>query len=139
MNPPFLEKLAALELTMSSTRGPFEFFGVLLRENSPEKWDLIVAAPWLDPNQRESYQAIADALQAALTRDEFLEFSRIVILEKGNPLLKDLFAMTSCEHGLFELRDLTLSGISIRIIYILTSLRRPARRRRRNRDGGPSP
>jgi hypothetical protein len=138
MNPSFLEKLAALELSLSRAKGAFELFAVLLREGSPEKWDLVVAAPWLDPDQRESFKTMAEALQAALSREEFLEFSRIVILKKGYPFLESLLTMISCEHGMYELRDITVSGISIRIAHVMTAMRRPARKRRRNRDGSPA-
>jgi len=135
MNPSFLEKLSTLEFSMSRDKGDFELFGVLLREDSPDKWDLIVAAPWLDPDKRESFKVLADALQATLARDDFLGFSRIVILEKGNPFLESLLAMKSIEHGLIEFVNITLSGISIRRAYIITAKGRLARKRRRNRGG----
>jgi hypothetical protein len=135
MNPSLLEKLSAVESSLSRMHGAFELFGVVLRESSLDLWDLVVAAPWLNRSKRESYRLMADALQAALTRDEFLQFSRIVILEKGNPFLESLLAMTSGEHGRFDLRDTTLEGIPIRIAHVLTAVRRPARKRRRKRDG----
>jgi hypothetical protein len=88
MNPTILEKLSVLELSLSRDKGDFEFFGVILREDALEKWDLLVAAPWLDPNQRQSYKMLADLLQGTLSHNEYLEFSRIVILEKRNPFLE---------------------------------------------------
>jgi hypothetical protein len=139
MNPSvFLKKLAALELAMSRDKGDFEVFGVVLREESREKWDLIVAAPWLDSDQLESYRVVANALQAMYTPNELLNFSRIVILEKGWPFLEDVLALTSVEHGLYEIVNLTLSDISIRRAYIITAKRRPARQRRRKRDRSPA-
>ena len=139
MNPSvFLKKLAALELAMSRDKGDFEVFGVVLREESREKWDLIVAAPWLDSDQLESYRVVANALQAMFAPNELLTFSRIVILEKGWPFLEDVLAMTSVEHGLYEVVDMTLSDISIRRAYIITAKRRPARQRRRKRDRSPA-
>jgi hypothetical protein len=138
MSPSFLQKLAVLELSLSRTHGAFELFGVVLRENPLGLWDLVVAAPWLDPGKIESYKLMTDALQAALTRDEFLQFSRVVILEKGNPFLESVLAMVSCEHGLQELRDMTVEGISIRIAHIITAKPRRARKQVRRRDRSPA-
>jgi hypothetical protein len=139
MNPTsFLKKLTALERSLTAAKGDFELFGVVLREESREKWDLVVAAPWLHADQLESYRVIADALRATFTLEEYLNFSRIVILEKSWPFLEDVLSMTSVEHGLYEIIDMTLSGISIRRAYIITAKRRPARKRRRKRDRSPA-
>jgi hypothetical protein len=128
-----------VELSLPETKGAFEFFAVVLRENSSlGRWDLVVAAPWLDPDDRESFQALVDPLQAALSRKEFLEFSRIVILKKGYPFLENVLDMVSCEHGLSELRDLTVADISIRTAYVITAMRRTARKRRKKRSGTPA-
>jgi hypothetical protein len=138
MNPS-LKKLGTLELSLSRDKGEFELFGIVLRENSSlEKWDLVVAAPWLDPGERESFQTIADGLQATFPREEVLQFSRIVILEKGNPFLESVLALVSVEHGLHELGDMELSGVSIQRAYIITARRRLARKRRRNRNSSPA-
>ena len=132
--PSFLEKLAAIERSLSRERGDFEVFGVVLPEESLEQWDLIVAAPWLDSHTLKSYQVVAAALQATFTPDDWLDFSRIVILEKGSPFLEDVLALTSVEHGLYEIMNMTLYLIFIMSFYIITSKRRPARRRGRKRD-----
>jgi hypothetical protein len=138
MNSSFVKKLADLETSMSRDMGEFELFGVLLREESPEKWDLVVAAPWLDPDNRESFKLVADALQEILTREEFLEISRIVILEKGNQFLENLLAVVSVEHSPIEIIDFAWSSISIRRAYIVTSKRRLAQKLRRNRGRRPT-
>jgi hypothetical protein len=138
VNPSLLDKLDRLKLALSRDKGAFDLFGVFLREDSPEKWDLVVAAPWLTPDERESFKTIADGLQSTLTREEVLQFSRIVILEKGNPFLESVIARVSVEHGLSELDQTELSGVSIRRAYILTARRRLARKRRRNTDSSPA-
>ena len=139
MNPSvFLKKLTALERSLSRDKGDFEVFGVVLREESREMWDLIVAAAWLDSHQLESYRLVADALQATFAPHDLLNFSRIVILEQGYPFLEDVLSLTSVEHGLYEIVNMTLSGISIKRAYIITAKRRPAPERRRKRDRAPA-
>ena len=78
MKPSFLEKLAAIERSLSREKGDFEVFGVVLPEASLEQWDLIVAAPWLDSRTLQSYRVVAAPLQATFTPDDWLAFSRIV-------------------------------------------------------------
>jgi hypothetical protein len=118
-------------------------FGVVLREDAREEWDLIVAAPWLDSHHLECYQVVADALRATFSPKEHLNFSRIAILNQGSPFLEDLLSMTSVEHGLYEIVNMTLSGISIRRAYIITASRRPSQgrpseKKRRKRDRSPA-
>jgi hypothetical protein len=134
MKPSFLEKLTAIERSLSREKGDFEVFGVVLPEKTLQRWDLIVAAPWLDSRTLQSYRVVAAPLQATFTPNDWLEFSRIVILKKGAPFLEDVLALTTVEHGLYEIVNMTLSGISIRRAYIITAKRRPARQRRRKRD-----
>jgi hypothetical protein len=39
-------KLRGLERTLSEEKGPFNLFALLLREDAPDVWDLVVAAKW---------------------------------------------------------------------------------------------
>src|SRR5262249_34071818 len=134
MKPSFLEKLAAIERSMSREKGGFEFFGVVLPEATLEQWDLVVAAPWLKPHTLESYQMVAAPLQATFTRDDWFDFSRIAILQKDAPFLEEMLAMFSTEHGLKEITCTTVAGVSIRKAYIITAKRRRAPKQRKKRD-----
>jgi hypothetical protein len=127
-----LKKLASLELALSHERGEFELFGLFLREESQEKWDLIVAAPWLHSYDRASLQAIVGEMQKTLNPAELLEFSRVVVLDKGTPFLESLLKTFEIEHDLVEAKNLTLLGLSFRSVYIITAKGRLARKHRRN-------
>jgi hypothetical protein len=76
---------------------------------------------------------VAAPLKATFTPDDWLDFSRIVILQKDAPFLEDMLAMFSTEHGLEEIACTTVSGIAIRKAYIITAKRRPARKQRKKR------
>jgi hypothetical protein len=128
-----LDKLARLELAMSRENGAFELFGIFVREDSLEKWDLVLAAPWLNPDERESLQFIVDQLQRSLTPSEMLDASLIVILEEGNPFLETVVTLVQVEHGMTEIGDFGILGVSIQKAYIITSMRRPGRKPRRQR------
>jgi hypothetical protein len=127
-----MKKLASLEMTLSQEKGEFELFGIFLRKESQGKWDLIVAAPWLHSYDRASLQAIVSEMQKVLSQPELLDFSRVVVLDKGNPFLENLLTMFATEHEPIKAENLTLLGLSFRSVYILTARGRLARKHRRN-------
>jgi hypothetical protein len=71
-------------------------------------------------------------MQNTLSPGELLMFSRVVVLDKGNPFLEDLLKTFSTEHSPTEIESLTLNGLSFRRIHIITAQGRLARKRRRN-------
>jgi hypothetical protein len=137
MKPSFLEKLVAIERSLSRDKGGFEFFGVVLPVATLEQWDLVVAAPWLNTHTLESYKVVAAPLQATFTRDDWHDFSRIAILQKDAPFLEEMLAMFSTEHGLEEISCTTVADIAIRKAYIITAKRRrSSARKQRKKPGG---
>jgi hypothetical protein len=82
------EKLAAMAKKIDAEKGPLELLGLFLRENARGLWDLVVAAPWLREDKRASYKYIDDQMQEALTEEDLLGISHIVILDHGSTVLK---------------------------------------------------
>jgi hypothetical protein len=64
------------------------FFGLFLRDNSQNKWDVVVAAPWIDEDKRTAIALLADKLNTRLNSEEILAISRIVTVNSSDPLLK---------------------------------------------------
>jgi hypothetical protein len=66
-----------------------------LREDSLEKWDIVVAAPWLQSNDKKAYALVIAQIQSALTTPELVQFSRVVVLDDTDPVVsffsEDLF------------------------------------------------
>ena len=131
-------KIRDVELAISTQKGEFELFGIFLRDDSAGRWDLIVSAPWLRPHDRESLEVVASGLQGALSPNELLGISRIVILEKGNTLLESILSMFDFEHGFMKVERLAYSGVTIREACIITAKRRLARKGRRSRNNSPA-
>jgi hypothetical protein len=117
------EKLALLEKDVSSEKGEFSLFGLFLREDAKDenKWDILVAAPWLDADKKKGLAYLAKEIQKRLEPDELLSISRIVILEKDNPILKAIHKAVNVKHGKVEVRDSTFSGVQITQADISTS------------------
>ncbi len=117
----FLEKLRSLERDVSAQRGEFNLFALFLREDSPNVWDLLVSAPWLDADQHEGLTFLAGQVQSRLTGQELLLLSRIVPIRWDNPGLKALTRAVGAKHGLVEVRDCKFFDLEIKRAYIITA------------------
>lgn len=117
------EKLKNLERQMADEKGPFSLFGLFLREDAPDKWDLVVSAPWIDDNKEESLAYIAESLRASLAAEELLNLSRIVLVEQNNPGLEAVQRAMHVQHGVVEIKDCNFFDLEIKSAFIITSQR----------------
>jgi hypothetical protein len=116
-----LEKLAALERDAALEKGDFTLFALFLREDSPDRWDLLAAADWMDANQWDGIRYLAEQLQTRLTAPELLTLSRIVYIAKDNPGLPALLRAVNVKHGSVELQNCMFFGMDIKTAYVITS------------------
>jgi hypothetical protein len=119
-----LEKLKEQEVVMANEKGPFELFALFLREDAPGKWDLVVAAEWIDKNKEASLKYIAGIVQKTLSKEELLKLSRIVLIDEENPALEALNVAMRVEHSIAEIQDSDFFGMQIKHAYLITSRRR---------------
>ena len=119
-----LEKLVAKEREISEEKGAFCLFALFLREDAPNRWDLVVSAPWITRDKVASLEYLASKTQEALDADELLLLSRIVVLNEDNPGLDALQRTVSIEHGTTEIEDSSFFGLEIKRAYLITSKRR---------------
>jgi len=119
-----VEKLKEQEVVMAKEKGPFELYALFLREDAPDKWDLVVAAEWINENKEASFKYIAEKVQKSLSKEELLKLSRIVLIDGTNPSLEALHRAMSVEHNIAEIQDSNFFGIQIKHAYLITSRRR---------------
>jgi hypothetical protein len=117
----FVTKLAEEERAMSQERGAFTLFALFLREDAPDRWDLLVAAPWIERDKKDGLEYVAKRLQRSLTAGELVLLSRIVIIEEDNPGLNALRQAFNIEHGRAEIRDSNFFGLPIKHAFVITS------------------
>ena len=125
-----VKKLVQTEQEMAAEKGQFLVFALFLREDAPDLWDVVVAAPWVTKNKSDSLQYMSNKLRAVLNPNEFMKLSRIVIIEPDNPALAALQQAISIEHGTTEIKDSNFFGLQIKHAYLITS--------RRDADPAPS-
>jgi hypothetical protein len=119
-----VEKLKQEENNMAQEKGPFDLFALFLREDAPDKWDLVVAAQWIEKNKQDALKYITEALHESLTQSEILKLSRIAIIDKSNPALEVFQRAIHVEHGMSEIKDSNFFGLQIKHVYLITSQRR---------------
>jgi len=119
-----VEKFKQLEKIMAKEKGPFDLFALFLREDAPGKWDIVVAAKWIEKSKEAAYKYIADIVQKELSGEELLKLSRISIIDESNPALEVVQKAMQIEHGIAEIKDSNFFGLQIKHAYLITSQRR---------------
>ena len=114
-------KLTVMARKIGTEKGPLDFLGLFLREDSLDLWDLVISAPWLRADERAAFEYVANKLREELTSEEMAGLSRIVILEHGGAA-QDPFRMRYEGHtGLSDARYETAGGAIIRRAYIIVA------------------
>ena len=116
-----VEKIRKLEEQIAKQKGHFSLFALFLREEAPNRWDLVVSAPWFWADEKKTLDFLAKKLRSRLANDELVAISRIVLIEQSNPELKAIHRTLQVEHGAEELRDSNFFGLQIRHAYVITS------------------
>lgn len=116
-----IEKLIRLEKKISKEKGNLSLFALMLREDNPDRWDLLVSSPWFEDNEKEGLVYFVAKLRSELNLSEFILISRVVILRTGNPLLNTFQKAINIEHGKIEMKGVVFFGISLKHVIIITS------------------
>ncbi len=114
------EKLQNVEKSLSQSKGQFELFALFLREDSPDKWDLLISADWARVDKKASINIIVEEIRKVFSDQELLMLSRLIILEKDDATLKAMHKEMHVEHGLGEISDSNLFGLAIKQAYLIT-------------------
>ena len=111
---------------MANEKGPFLLFALILREDAPDLWDLVVSAPWIESNKAKALAYIASKVKEALPEEEITKLSRIALIDPNNPALEAVQKTIHVEHGLTDVQDSVFFGLPIRHAYIVTSRKEAA-------------
>ena len=118
-----VSKLQTVERHFSTTNGEFELFALFLREDSVDKWDLLISAPWIEIDKQAGLREIVIKVQESLTQEELIQLSRIVLIDATNQSLEAIHRAVTIEHGAVEVRDSNFFGVAIKHAFIITSKR----------------
>ena len=93
--------------------GPFILFGLFLREDSPDRWDLLVSSRWLARHKLSGLSEFTQALTRIVGLDEFVRLSRVVTLNRDESGLEAILRAVGVKKGVAELRDVNFSGVQV--------------------------
>jgi hypothetical protein len=116
-----VEKLAAIEKETSNTKGGYDLFALFLRDDSANKWDILVAASWIGEDNEKALRYLSEKIQRAFSVTELTQISRIVIIDDNHPELSILLQAIDVEHGSVEIKDSNFFGLPIKHAFIITS------------------
>ena len=117
------EKFASLEAMIAQKRGDFSLFALFLREDAPDRWDLLVAAPWASQNETEAVEYLVNEIKSHLGSEELINLSRILVVDPKAPPVQEFAKAFHVEHGRVEVRDSNLFGLQVKHAFIITSKR----------------
>lgn len=118
-----IAKFVTLEREMAQEKDDFALFALFLREDVPDRWDLVVSAPWLSPNAKETLDYLVGKIKPRLKESELLMLSRIVVVPASDPALRTIHSALNVEHGTVEVANSNFFGLLIKHAYIITSKR----------------
>ena len=124
LNRPIFHKLIDVERRLSRTRGPFWLFAIGKREETLDKWDLIVSAAWLFEDKLRSLTYVTSELESAFAPDELIQISRIATLRPDNDIVQNLTAAFSQEGTLNLVQNTVVNGMEFSEVVVITA-RRP--------------
>ena len=116
-----INKFVELERKISQEKGDFTLFALFLREDAPDKWDLVVAAPWIASDRSAAFYYITSQLQAKLNPEELTGLSRVTLIKQASPALDAINQTIRTNHRATEMKDSVFFGLPIRRAYIITS------------------
>ena len=121
-----IENFKNIEMEISKEKGAFSLFALVLREDSQEKWDLLISAPWLLNDQNEIPQKksilfyFVDKI-SKIDKSLLNELSRIILLLPNDPFVTNMNSIVKAEHKMTEFRSCTFNNIYIKHAFIITS------------------
>ena len=96
---------AKLESDISAARSDFAFFALFLREEVPDRWDLMISAPWASEDKEGALDFFIAIIKADLGPAYLTQLSRIVFIDPKDISLQNLNRAIHVEHGAVELHD----------------------------------
>ena len=119
-----VRKFASLGAEIEKEKGDFSFFALFERGNVPDRWDLLVTAPWTT-DEEKTLNYIVKKIKSHLGAQALISLARIIVLDPTAPQVQEFVREYHVEREFAEVEniqplvDVTISGIPVRRAYIL--------------------
>lgn len=133
-----VDSLVRMEKKTSKSKGNYTLFALVLREDSPDVWDLVVSAPWIWTNRWKALKFLAGEMNKVLNPEDILKISKIVPMRKESPFEHAIHSMLAIEHAPAELKNCFINGIPVRHAFVITSRKQESAQNVRGPRSSPS-
>ncbi len=117
----FVDKFLEIEKEIAEENGELSLFALLLREESQNKWDLVLSAPWISDKKAPLFGSVARKLRNKLDKEVLMSLSRIVLLNYDDPFVLTVNSIFKTVHNIVEIKDSRFNNISVKHVFIITS------------------
>ena len=114
-----IKQLRRVMNEITEEKGKFTLFGLFLRDDAIDKWDLVISAPWLEEGKLKGLGEFVEKMASIVGEEQFLTLSRVVTLNHDEPSLKAILREVQADNDFVELKGSNLFGLPINHAYIL--------------------
>jgi hypothetical protein len=116
-----VDAVKEIEIELSREKGPFTLFAVFEHPAIPNRWDLVVAAPWVEQDNEKALRLLAAEIKKRLPTDELERVARIVLLDASDASVRAITSDHAVEHGRLEIDEGSQYGFPVERGYVITS------------------
>ena len=118
------ERFRTVEKEISDEKASLVLFGLFLREEAPDKWDLVLSADWLTADYFSDLEYVTKKLKTYLDSKEISSISRIILLKPEDSFVRTVNGVINIEHGIAEFEDCHFNDVYIKHAIVITSKKR---------------
>jgi hypothetical protein len=119
---PHLDRFRQMLSQIQSERGGVVLFGLFEREDSPQKWDLVISAPWVVPNRKAAVDGIVIRLHTLFKPEELTFLSRVIALSPTDGFVLQVTGALGVTGGaVTHVQDSWFNGMVLHNAVILQS------------------
>ncbi|MFA5188913.1 MAG: hypothetical protein WC460_06125 [Patescibacteria group bacterium] len=115
-----IKKFQKIEQELSQEKGEFELFALFQTDFSINKWDVVIAAPWIIKNKNIALYLIVEKIKKEL-KENLIKLSKVVLIDENNLALKAVQQAVHTEHNSVEILNSNFFGLQIKHAFIITS------------------
>jgi hypothetical protein len=116
-----IEKLIEVEKRTSQEKGEYDLFALFLREESSNKWDVVVSSKWISQDKPGGLKYLSNKINEVLNKEELISISHIAIIDEAGNKLSKVQQAINVEHGSLEIRESNFFGLQIKRGFLITS------------------
>ncbi len=117
-------KLLDVEKQTSAEKGRYLFFALFKNKESVRKWEIYVAADWINYNPADAKMYLMEKVKEVLTPEEQFNIAGFRVFGSNDAELKAFQQMFSVEHMMMQMQNCNMNGVHIDHAFIITSLQK---------------